>query len=598
MLVRARRRARRRLVLAARPRRPRGPRVSRSRERVHRGRARADRAAARRGSSRRSRAASRRPTSRRRSRTGRGSTTRARSRAGSTRCTAGAARGTSADGDEQVLLDENVAAEGHDYFSLGGFDVTPDHRVLAYAVDRDGGERYTLRFRDLDDGRPTSATSIEDVTYGLAWADDARTCFYVRPDDAMRPWQVWRHVLGTAGDRRRARVPGRRRTLLRVGVGRTRSRPVRAHRHARRRRRPRCGSCPTDDARRGTEVVAPRAADHEYDVEHHSTSTARRSLPHRDEQRRRARTSSSSRRRSADPGDGQLGRARAASRRRAPRSVSTAFRDHLVLQRASRGSRRGSGSPRSATAQRTRSRFPIPSTACGSARTTSTTRRRSATATRRSSRRSPTSTTTCETRTATVVKVQPVPAATTRRSTRPTRMWVDRPGRRAGTRSRSCTARTVALDGTRAGAALRLRRRTRSRSTPTFRAVATLAARPRLRVRDRARPRRRRARPRVVRGRTPRAQAEHVHRLRRVRGSTRSRPSYTSAEPARRARWERRRPADGRGRQPAARTCSPPSSPRCRSSTSSPRCSTRPCRSPSPSGRSGATRASPTRTRG
>ncbi|MET1002053.1 MAG: S9 family peptidase, partial [Acidimicrobiia bacterium] len=99
-------------------------------------------------------------------------------------------------GEEQVLLDENVEAAGHPYFALGGFAITPDHAVVAYSVDTSGGERYALHFRDLTTGRDF-ADVVDDVTYGLAWADDARTCFYVRLDDSMRPWQVWRHELGT-----------------------------------------------------------------------------------------------------------------------------------------------------------------------------------------------------------------------------------------------------------------------------------------------------------------------------------------------------------------------------------------------------------------
>ena len=99
-------------------------------------------------------------------------------------------------GAEQVLLDENDLASGHDYFSLGSFEISPDHRLLAYSTDDTGGERYTLRFRDLDHGRDLPDV-VENVTYGLAWADDVRTCFYVRPDDAMRPNEVWRHRLGT-----------------------------------------------------------------------------------------------------------------------------------------------------------------------------------------------------------------------------------------------------------------------------------------------------------------------------------------------------------------------------------------------------------------
>ena len=82
-----------------------------------------------------------------------GRTSPAPSRASSTRSTAaGRARHGSEPADE-VLLDENALAAGHDYFSLGGFEVSPDHAVLAYSTDFTGGERYTLRFRDLDDRR-------------------------------------------------------------------------------------------------------------------------------------------------------------------------------------------------------------------------------------------------------------------------------------------------------------------------------------------------------------------------------------------------------------------------------------------------------------
>ena len=145
-------------------------------------------------------------------------------------------------GEEQVLLDENVEAEGHPYFALGGFAITPDHAVVAYSVDTSGGERYALRFRDLTTGRDF-ADVVDDVTYGLAWADDARTCFYVRLDDAMRPWQVWRHELGTEAAADVARLPRRRRAVLR-------------HRPPHAQRRVRAGRLRVEDAVR--DLVRPR----------------------------------------------------------------------------------------------------------------------------------------------------------------------------------------------------------------------------------------------------------------------------------------------------------------------------------------------------
>jgi oligopeptidase B len=99
------------------------------------------------------------------------------------------------DGPELVLLDENELAKGHDYFRLGVLTVSPDHSKLAYSTDTSGAERYTLRVRDLEAGRDL-ADEIPNTYYGLAWSSDSRTLFYTRPDEAMRPYQLWRHVLG------------------------------------------------------------------------------------------------------------------------------------------------------------------------------------------------------------------------------------------------------------------------------------------------------------------------------------------------------------------------------------------------------------------
>ena len=97
---------------------------------------------------------------------------------------------------EQVILDENELAEGHDYFSLGCFAVSPDHRWLAYSTDTTGGERHTMRFRDLVTGEE-AAEELHDTSYGAAWANDDATVFYVRVDETMRPFQLWRHRVGT-----------------------------------------------------------------------------------------------------------------------------------------------------------------------------------------------------------------------------------------------------------------------------------------------------------------------------------------------------------------------------------------------------------------
>lgn len=107
-------------------------------------------------------------------------------------------RGAADDRDETIILDANVVAGDSPYLGIGDVAVCPDHSLLAYSVDFDGGERYELRVRDLATGNDVDA--IPNVYYGVAWADDNRTLFFTRPDDAMRPHTVWRHVLGTPAD--------------------------------------------------------------------------------------------------------------------------------------------------------------------------------------------------------------------------------------------------------------------------------------------------------------------------------------------------------------------------------------------------------------
>ena len=119
---------------------------------------------------------------------------------------------------EEVLLDENALAEGHAYLALSDFEVSPGHGLLAYGVDTTGDERFVLRLRDLGRGEDLPE-AIEGTSYGVAWADDT-TVFYTRPDSANRPYQLWRHRVGTApsDDALVLEEPDER---FHLGVGRT-----------------------------------------------------------------------------------------------------------------------------------------------------------------------------------------------------------------------------------------------------------------------------------------------------------------------------------------------------------------------------------------
>jgi oligopeptidase B len=121
---------------------------------------------------------------------------------------------------EQVLLDENVEAEGHEFFSLGAASVTIDGHTLAYSVDVLGDERYTLKFKDLRTGELYDDV-IAGIGAGATWGADNRTIYYSTVDDAWRPDTIWRHRLGAGQPGEKVyHEPDER---FWIGVGRSRS---------------------------------------------------------------------------------------------------------------------------------------------------------------------------------------------------------------------------------------------------------------------------------------------------------------------------------------------------------------------------------------
>ncbi len=99
--------------------------------------------------------------------------------------------------ESDLLLDVSVLAGGSEYVELGLTAVSPDERLLAYSYDVRGDEVYRLRFRDLAAGRDLP-DDVPRTYYGGAW--NAGTFLYTRTDDSYRPFQVWRHRLGTPAD--------------------------------------------------------------------------------------------------------------------------------------------------------------------------------------------------------------------------------------------------------------------------------------------------------------------------------------------------------------------------------------------------------------
>jgi oligopeptidase B len=104
----------------------------------------------------------------------------------------------SMEGAEEILLNENELAEGHDYFSAGGLTVSDDNKWLSFSIDTVSRRLYTIHFKNLETGE-ILAESIPNSEGGVAWAADNKTVFYAKKDlQTLRTPEIFRHVVGTA----------------------------------------------------------------------------------------------------------------------------------------------------------------------------------------------------------------------------------------------------------------------------------------------------------------------------------------------------------------------------------------------------------------
>ncbi len=100
----------------------------------------------------------------------------------------------SLENSEEILLDENLLAEGKEYLDVGLLQVSDDHNFLAYSVDETGYRQYKLYFKDLKTGELLK----DDVGFvnSFQWTSDNKTFFYTIEDDAKRPYRLYRRALG------------------------------------------------------------------------------------------------------------------------------------------------------------------------------------------------------------------------------------------------------------------------------------------------------------------------------------------------------------------------------------------------------------------
>ena len=175
-------------------------------------------------------------------------------------------RSDDADAAEEVLLHGDTEAKGHAYFDIAACRHSGDHKFLAYSVDLNGSEIYTIRIKDLVTGTLLD-DAIPDAHGPVVWANDGRTLFYTVLDDNHRPSRVFRHVAGT-DPKSDALVFEEEDPGYFVSIGRTESRRFividsRDHETSEAR------LIDADQPDSPPALVAPRETEVEYSVSHH-----------------------------------------------------------------------------------------------------------------------------------------------------------------------------------------------------------------------------------------------------------------------------------------------------------------------------------------
>lgn len=95
---------------------------------------------------------------------------------------------------EEVYLDINKLAKGHEYFEIGALHVSPDHQWVAFSVDTKGSKIYDIHIQKIGvDDKSSSPSIISEVSDDFVWANDSQTLFFIKMDaDSLRPFQVLR----------------------------------------------------------------------------------------------------------------------------------------------------------------------------------------------------------------------------------------------------------------------------------------------------------------------------------------------------------------------------------------------------------------------
>ncbi len=100
---------------------------------------------------------------------------------------------------EEIILNVNELAKGHKFYNVTGLNISPDNKILSYGVDTSGRRKYEIHFKDLITGKMVP-DKIQNTTGNAVWANDNKTIYYSQKDHALRPYKIFKHILGYQKD--------------------------------------------------------------------------------------------------------------------------------------------------------------------------------------------------------------------------------------------------------------------------------------------------------------------------------------------------------------------------------------------------------------
>lgn len=108
----------------------------------------------------------------------------------------------SLEAEEEIMLNVNETAEGHSYYQVTGLSVSTNNNLVAFGVDTVSRRKYTIHFKNLETGE-FIGDEIPNTTGRAVWANDNKTVFYATKEETLRPFKIFKHVLGAdvSGDK-------------------------------------------------------------------------------------------------------------------------------------------------------------------------------------------------------------------------------------------------------------------------------------------------------------------------------------------------------------------------------------------------------------